>query len=153
MTRLIRQRQKNWRWCQVGKCDVILNFTIYGQFEAIRKPDAGRMVCKIYIFIKSNILSYKNWRHSSYTIALSKGGIFDKNVVFLHKTMLISAKLREPWDWTVYFLSLHTCVHLSTKCQVFSIILTSFRQCGVILIEISDFGFDVQVWPFVIVCW
>ena len=107
------------------------------------------MVCKIYIFIKSNILSYKNWRHSSYTIALSKGGIFDKNVVFLHKKMLISAKLREPWDWTVYFLSLHTCVHLSTKCQVFSIILTRFRQCGVILIEISDFGFDVQVWPFV----
>ena len=41
-------------------CDVIVIFTIYDQFGANRKPDSGRMVCKTYIFIKSNFLSYKN---------------------------------------------------------------------------------------------
>ena len=39
--------------------DVII-FNIYGQFGAIRKPDSGRIVCKIYFFIKSNLLSYEN---------------------------------------------------------------------------------------------
>ena len=42
--------------------DVIIIFPIYGQFGAIRKPNTGRIVCKIYIFIKSNLLSYENWK-------------------------------------------------------------------------------------------
>ena len=41
-------------------CDVIVIFPIYGQFGAIRKPDSGRIVCKTYIFINSNLFSYKN---------------------------------------------------------------------------------------------
>ena len=41
-------------------CGVIAIFPIYGQFGAIRKPDSGCIVCKTYIFIKSNLLSYKN---------------------------------------------------------------------------------------------
>ena len=41
-------------------CDVIVIFPIYGQFGAIRKLDSGRIVCKTYIFINSNLLSYKN---------------------------------------------------------------------------------------------
>ena len=41
-------------------CDVIVIFPIYGQTEAIRKLDSGRIVCKIYIFINNNLLSYKN---------------------------------------------------------------------------------------------
>ena len=40
--------------------DVIVIFWIYGQFGAIRKPDSRSIVCKTYIFIKSNLLSYKN---------------------------------------------------------------------------------------------
>ena len=32
-------------------CDVIVIFPIYGQFEAIWKPDSGHIVCKMYIFI------------------------------------------------------------------------------------------------------
>ena len=43
-----------------GNCDVIVIFLIYGQFGAIRKPDSGAIVCKTYIFINSNLLSYKN---------------------------------------------------------------------------------------------
>ena len=38
-------------------CDVIVFFSIYGQFEAIQKPDSRRMVYKIYIFINDNLLS------------------------------------------------------------------------------------------------
>ena len=41
-------------------CGVIYIFPIYDQFGAIRKPDSGRIVCKTYIFINSNLLSYKN---------------------------------------------------------------------------------------------
>ena len=40
--------------------DVIIIFLIYGQFGAIRKLDSGCIVCKTYIFINSNLLSYKN---------------------------------------------------------------------------------------------
>ena len=41
-------------------CDVIVFFSIYGQFGAIWKPDSGHRVCKTYVFINSNLLSYKN---------------------------------------------------------------------------------------------
>ena len=45
-------------------CDVTIIFLIYGQFGTIRKPDSGRQVCKIYIFIKTILLSYKNWKQN-----------------------------------------------------------------------------------------
>ena len=45
-------------------CNVIAIFPIYGQFGVIRKPDSGRIVCKIYILMKSNLLSYKNWKQN-----------------------------------------------------------------------------------------
>ena len=41
-------------------CDVIVYFPIYSQLAAIRNPDSGRMVYETYIFIKKNLLSYKN---------------------------------------------------------------------------------------------
>ena len=40
--------------------DVILVFPIYGRFGVIRILDSGRIVCKTYSFINSNLLSYKN---------------------------------------------------------------------------------------------
>ena len=40
--------------------DVIVIFQIYDQFGAIRKPYSGRIVCKSYILINRNLLSYKN---------------------------------------------------------------------------------------------
>ena len=43
-----------------ANCDVIVIFLIYDQFGAIRKPDSGCKICKTYIFINSNLLSYKN---------------------------------------------------------------------------------------------
>ena len=44
---------------QPQKIDV---FSIFGQFEELRKQDCGRLVYKTYIFIKNNLLSYKNWK-------------------------------------------------------------------------------------------
>ena len=41
-------------------CDVIAVFPICGQFGEIWKPDFGCIVFKTYIFINSNLLSYKN---------------------------------------------------------------------------------------------
>ena len=40
--------------------NVIVIFLIYDQFGAIRKPGSGRIVCKTYVFLKSNLLSCKN---------------------------------------------------------------------------------------------
>ena len=40
--------------------DVIVTFLIYGQFRATWKPDSRCLLCRFYIFIKSNLLSYKN---------------------------------------------------------------------------------------------
>ena len=44
--------------------DVIVIFSIYGQFAAIRKPYSGCIVYKTYIFINSNLLSYKKWKQN-----------------------------------------------------------------------------------------
>ena len=52
--------KKVWQWRYIRICDVIVNFQIYGQFEAIQKLESGRIVCKTYILINSNFLSYKD---------------------------------------------------------------------------------------------
>ena len=43
----------------LANCDASLIFSIHGQFGAIRKADFGRIVCKTYILINSNLLFYK----------------------------------------------------------------------------------------------
>ena len=47
-----------------ANCGVIVISSIYGQSGAIWKPDSGCIVCKTYILIKSNLLSYKNWKQN-----------------------------------------------------------------------------------------
>ena len=44
--------------------DVIVFFLVYSWFAAFRKLVSWRMVCKTYIFISSNLLSYKNWKQN-----------------------------------------------------------------------------------------
>ena len=44
--------------------DVTVISPIYGQFVEIRNSDSGCIVCKTYIFISSNLLSYKNWKQN-----------------------------------------------------------------------------------------
>ena len=83
--------------------DIISNFPIDSQFGAIQKLDSGSIVCKTYIFINSNLLSYKTEHRTKkslthpHTTALSKGIILAKKCCFLPKKMLTSVKLRGPW--------------------------------------------------------
>ena len=64
ITKLDKQRKTTTKHFRddviLGNCNVILIFLIYGQFGAIQKPDSECIVCKTYIFINSNLLSYKN---------------------------------------------------------------------------------------------
>ena len=79
-----------------------LFFPIYGQFRAIRKTDYGRIFCKTYIFINSNLFFIQ--KYSSRAIALSKAAIFAKKCRFFYKKMLTSAKLRGPWYQKIYIV-------------------------------------------------
>ena len=70
------------------KSNVITIFSIYGQFGIIQKLDSRHIVCKTYIFINSNVLSYRDrkqnlkipyyFSHSYHTIGLRKGTILSK---------------------------------------------------------------------------
>ena len=51
------------------KCNVIIIFSIYGEFGAIRLPDCGRRICKGYVYINNNFLSYKNWKQNKKSLA------------------------------------------------------------------------------------
>ena len=55
-----KKKKKNDDHAVFANCDVIAIFPIYDQFRAIWKPDLGRIVCKIYIFVNSNLSYYKN---------------------------------------------------------------------------------------------
>ena len=44
--------------------DAIVIFLLYRQFGEIQKPYSGCIVCKIYIFIDSKLLSYTNWKQN-----------------------------------------------------------------------------------------
>ena len=59
LTRETKQLQKTKKIC-----DVTAIFSIYGQFGAILKPDSRSIVCKTYVFINSNLLSYKNGKQN-----------------------------------------------------------------------------------------
>ena len=122
--------------CQ--KIMMLLPLPIYGQFRVIWKPDSRRIVCKTYIFINSNFLSYKNWKQNQKTSNTFITLLFWVKVIFWPKhadslqKMLTSAKLRRLWHQKVYFLKLQMGVYLHATYHVSSIILTSFRL-GVIL--------------------
>ena len=116
-------------------CQKIVTSLLFFQFMANLKQSGNGIldtVCKTYIFINSNLLSYKNWKQNSKisntALALTlwvKILFSPKNTDFLQK-MLTSEKLREPWYWKVCFL--HMSVYLRAKFQVFSTILTTFRR-------------------------
>ena len=45
-------------------CDIIAIFPNYSQLGAIRELDSKQVVYETYIFINSNLLSYKNWKQN-----------------------------------------------------------------------------------------
>ena len=64
LTREARELKKIYDYVMSAKCNVIVFLPVYGQFAAIRKPDSGRIVYKTYIFINSDLSSYKNWKQN-----------------------------------------------------------------------------------------
>ena len=60
VARETKQRQKKFDYYVMSViCDIFGIFPIYGKLGTIRKPVSGRIVCKTYIFINSNLLSCK----------------------------------------------------------------------------------------------
>ena len=45
-------------------CEVIVIFWIFDQFGSVRRPNSVHRVCKSYVFSKSNLLFYKNWKQN-----------------------------------------------------------------------------------------
>ena len=80
VTKLDKKNKTTWKKIHddvmSGKSDVIIIVPFHGQFGEIQKPDSGRRVCKTYVFIRSNLLSYKNCKRNSKTSnrALSHNG-------------------------------------------------------------------------------
>ena len=55
-----KKRVKNFENNIMSKnCDVFITFSIYDQLGAFWKRDSGCIVSKTYIFINSNLFSYK----------------------------------------------------------------------------------------------
>ena len=71
-------------------CDVIVICPISDQFGAIRKPDSGRIVCKTYIFINRNLLSYKTWKQNLKTSNTALTLLLWVKILFLLKNSDIS---------------------------------------------------------------
>ena len=71
-------------------CDVIVICPISDQFGAIRKPDSGRIVCKTYIFINRNLLSYKIWKQNLKTSNTALTLLLWVKILFLLKNSDIS---------------------------------------------------------------
>ena len=101
----------------LGYCDVIVIFQIYGQFRAIQKhrisdEESAKLAfsLKVTFILQKLKTKLKNFSHSCHNIALSKGIIFAKKLIFCKKRILTSAKLRGPWYYKAYFLKLHVCV-------------------------------------------
>ena len=123
---------QNWRWAHFGKLWRHCYFPIYNQFGAIRKPDSGRIVRRIYIFINSNLLSCKNWKKTlkksltqlDHTFALSRGTILAKKHWFFAKNADISKIKRALVLKGIFFETTYVCVCiLSAEFEISSIIL------------------------------
>ena len=68
VTKLYKRRNKTTskKLSRISYRKIVTKFSL-SQFMdngAIRKPDSGRIVCKIYIFINSNLLPYKDWKQN-----------------------------------------------------------------------------------------
>ena len=76
-----------------ANCDFIVIFPISGQFGAIRKSDSGHLFCKIYIFIISNLLSYKNWKQNQKTFNTVPTLLLWVQILFLAKNADLLQKM------------------------------------------------------------
>ena len=89
-----KQRQKKSTMMSCRKNLTSLPFfSIYGWFGAIRKPDSGCIVCETYIFINSNLLSYKNWNKTKTFLTQLSHYSFEQKCYFGQKTLILCSKM------------------------------------------------------------
>ena len=124
MTRETKRRPKKTDDGVITKnCDITGLFPIYSQFGATRMRNSGSIVSKTYIFIKSNVLSYKN---KAFTLLLSVKVLFwPKNANFSQINADIS-KIKRVL--ILKGISSKITYGSVLRCQI-----PSFRQEGVIL--------------------
>ena len=121
--------------------DVIVIFLIYGQFGAIREPDSGSIVCKTYIFINSNLISYKNRKQnnniSNTAVTLLpwvKILFLSKNADFLQINADIS-KINKALELKgVFYETKYECVLTYQILKFLVLFLASFRQGGGVIL-------------------
>ena len=99
--------------------DFIVIFRIYGQFEAIRKPNSRRMVCNSHIFMNINFSSYKNSKQS---IKISNTALILLlwiKVIFLPKTLIFSernaeiSKVKQVLVWkSIFSEAIYVCTYV-----------------------------------------
>ena len=96
-----------------GNFDVIVIFLIYGQFEAIREANSGRMICKTNFFINGNLLKH-NYKTSSTSLThllwVKILSIMLKYVNFLGKKLDISKFNRALGLKVVFSETTYGCV-------------------------------------------
>ena len=130
MTREKKQLQKIQQWCHVGKLWRHFHFSNLQPIWS--NPEAGFRMHSLntYIFINSNLLSYKNWKQNYHKSQISITALtlflWVKVLSWQKKMLIFCKRLRESWYWQVHFRKLHMCVYLRTKFEVSSILLMSF---------------------------
>ena len=125
-------------------CQVIVIFPNYGQFEqsGSRMLDVYSVKLTFSLIVFFYLTKTKSKTKNSFTKTENRTknsptqlshNCFEQRYYFCQKwrifakTVMTSAKLRGSW-YKKYFFWICRCVYLRTKCQVSSIILTSFRQ-------------------------
>ena len=93
-----------------ANCDIIAIFLIYGQFGAILKRDSRSIICKTYIFIKSNLLSYKNRKQNEKIFNTSLTLLFWMKEIFLPKNADISKTKKALVPKGVFPETTYVCV-------------------------------------------
>ena len=104
-------------------CDAITVFLCYGQFEATRKPDSWRIVCKTYVSINSFTLQKlkqnQKISNTGLTVLLWVKVLFlSRNVDFLQRNADISKIKRALLLKGILPEATYVCVH---TCQIWSL--------------------------------
>ena len=75
-----------------SNCNVIIIFSMYGQFGAIWKSDSRCIVCKSYIFSNINLLSWKPENRTKKTFKTTLTLLLWVKVPFLSKMLIFLQK-------------------------------------------------------------
>ena len=76
--------------------------------------------------------------HIFHYIALEKGTVSFLNMLSFTKGLVMSAKVKDSWNYKVYFLKQVMCFYLRTECQISSIIQTPTSTTRLVQYKMLD---------------